>query len=100
MLLTKVNDDVILKIRKCMRCRENIIEMFKMQIKDQPSFETLLTDIIRDKNIKLEFDELKIVCPTCSDIMKGITYLELEEKDLELLNKTPLKNVWITLENI
>jgi hypothetical protein len=72
--------------------------MFKMQIKDQPSFETLLTDIIRDKNIKLEFDELKIVCPSCGDTMKGITFLEMDKQDLELLNKTPLKNIWIAME--
>jgi protein-arginine kinase activator protein McsA len=100
MLLTKTgssNNEVTFSIRRCKGCKDGIIEMFKMNIDDKGSFENLLFLIMQDKDLKVDFKDLKVVCPNCDERMKDITFMQFTEKDLKLLNETPLSNVWVSM---
>jgi protein-arginine kinase activator protein McsA len=84
-------------LKICGKCKENVIEMFKTQIKDLSSYENMFFQILNDPNLKVEFDSMKVVCPQCDEAKKGLTYIEMEEDDLKELNKAHLKDIWITV---
>lgn len=72
--------------------------MFKMNIATADSgYENTLFQILQNKDFKLQFADLKIVCPICDERMKDVTYLQLTEDDIKLLNQTPLSDVWVSI---
>jgi hypothetical protein len=96
-LLNKLGDGTVtFSIKRCGGCREGVIEMFKMNVADI-GYENMIFSIMQNKDLKIKFEELKIVCPNCDEKMKDVTYLQLTEDDIKLLNDTPLSKVWVSL---
>lgn len=82
----------------CGRCRVQIMEMFRMPMAEEMSFEDLLLKIHQDKkkDLKVKFEDFMVMCPSCKDKDDGITSERMNKDDLELLNNTPLAKVWLT----
>lgn len=82
-------------LKVCGKCKENVIEMFKTQIKELTSYENLFFQVMNDPGLKIEFESMKVVCPQCDEYKKDLTYIEFEQEDLDELNKANLKDIWI-----
>ena len=74
------------------------MELFRIPMKEEMSFEDLLYKIHGDnkKDLKVTFADFMVMCSACKDLEEDITSEKLSEKDLELLNNTPLSKVWLT----
>jgi hypothetical protein len=102
LIVQKLDDGkVVINLKKCGKCNQNIIELFKAPIRGS-SFEDLLYEIMQDKSnsLKVEFDGFSILCPSCGEAKKDISYLELEEKEVKMLNETPISNIFVTVNPI
>lgn len=105
LLLEKLSDGrLIINLRQCGKCRQNLIELFQLTLPGQISYESLLFDIYQDKNknMKINYDGFKIMCPSCKDEdkNKNITWIQASEEDLKVLNGTSLSQTWVTRDDI
>jgi hypothetical protein len=102
LIVQKLDDGkTVINLKKCGKCNQNIIELFKAPIRGS-SFEDLLYEIIQDKSntLKVQFDGFSILCPSCGEAKKDISYLELEEEEVKMLNETPISNIFVTVNPI
>lgn len=92
------NEKTAINLQRCLRCK-NLIEMFEVPLEGE-SAENVLYQILQDRerNFKLKFQALNVLCPQCRKAQENVTYLSATEEQLELLNNTPLANTWITVK--
>ena len=96
--LTNHADKVAINLQRCLRCR-NLIEMFEVPLEGE-SAENLIYQILQDRQrqFKLKFQALNVLCPQCKKAQENVTYLSATEDDLNLLNNTALANIWVTVK--
>lgn len=99
MILKQLNNEVILPLKKCGKCKDNVIEMFKTPVQNMTSYENLIYEILHNKDLVVKFEDFLISCPSCGETHKDITHIQLDQEDIELLNKTPLSNIWLTVSS-
>lgn len=99
MILQQLEEDdnkLLIPLKKCGRCR-NVIEMFKTPIEGLTSYENAIYEILHNKDLVIKFEDFLVSCPSCGEQHKDITYIHLGSEDLELLNKTKLTDIWLTV---
>ncbi len=97
-MLTQHEDKVIMHLQKCGKCNR-IVELMGFKA-GQESFESLLYKIMqdRDSTLTLDFDEFHVYCPVHKDQVEHSTYLVMDADEIDLMRKTPLSKVWITID--
>ncbi len=92
------NNKIAINLQRCLRCK-NLIEMFEVPLEGE-SAENVLYQILQDRErkFKLKFQALSVLCPQCKKAQENVTYLSATEDDLNLLNNTPLADIWITVK--
>ena len=92
---------VLINLKMCVKCRENIMELFRIPMAEEGmTFEDLLIKIHEDdnskkKDLKVKFEDFMVMCPSCKDKEEDITFEKIKKEDLDLLNNTPLSKIWL-----
>jgi hypothetical protein len=103
LIVEKLKDGkAIINLKPCGVCKEQIIEIIQAPIKDETSLETVLYKIIQNKSkdLKIKYDSFMISCPNCRDKKEGASYMEVPPEEIEILNETPLSNIYLTVNPI
>ena len=102
-IVEKLKDGkAVINLKPCGVCKEQIVEIIQAPLKDETSLETVLYKIIqnKDKKLKLNFDSFHISCPTCNDKRENVSFMDLSAEELEVLNNTPVSDIYLTVNPI
>lgn len=101
MLKVLSDGSVLIYLKKCAKCRQEMTELFKIPMKEETNYVDLIMKIIRDnkdKILKVDFDEFVAMCPSCKEEKEDITFIKASPEELETLNQTPLAKMWLTTD--
>lgn len=91
---------LVINLKLCGKCRQNLTDLFRLPTANITSLEESYLKLDTEKDLKMKFEEFIASCPRCKETHEDITFLKMNQQELDLIANTNIDKILISRSDI